>query len=176
MLKLVILRHAMAVAEDGGSDRERRLTEAGKAEALAQGKWLMAQGLMPSRILCSPALRTRQTLENLGQAWGNLPEVELVAELYGFGDGSAYMAAISDKGGDAACLMVLGHNPSVHALALVLSGRTSEPEALEGLRGAYPTCAAAVLAFNLGRWDDIAAASGRLTAFHPPHSDSKSIT
>ena len=162
MLELLIVRHAKAEAHNDGADHERHLTERGKAQALAQGQSLAAEGLIPSHILCSPATRTRETCAKLGEAWGSLPPVDMVASLYAFGDGSPYIEAISEMGKQQACLMVIGHNPSVHSLALRLASPENDRQILAELLQKYPTCTITRLQFAIDNWADLALGSGKI--------------
>ena len=64
MRDLILLRHAHAESAGiGQDDIDRPLSRQGLAEAEAAGKWLKAHNLLPDRILCSNARRTRETLE-----------------------------------------------------------------------------------------------------------------
>ena len=64
MRELILLRHAHAEPPDAGqADLDRPLSPEGLAEAEAAGRWLAEQGLVPDCVLCSPARRTRETLE-----------------------------------------------------------------------------------------------------------------
>ena len=134
MLRLIIMRHAKAVAEGDGPDKERALTERGLKAAFTAGERLAKNHLIPGRILCSPATRTRQTLEQVMAGMGATPPVVLHESLYAFGDGTPYLEAIAEEGREIQTLMIIGHNPSVHSLALRLSGHGSEPDALADLR------------------------------------------
>jgi phosphohistidine phosphatase len=58
---LVILRHAKAANPQGVADPDRPLSQRGHADAAAAGVWLARRGLQPDLVVCSPALRTRQT-------------------------------------------------------------------------------------------------------------------
>ena len=59
--KLLILRHAKAAWPLGVDDHERPLAQRGHNEAPLIGRWMVEQGHIPDFILCSSALRTRQT-------------------------------------------------------------------------------------------------------------------
>ena len=168
MLRLIIMRHAKAVAEGDGPDRERALTERGREAAFAAGQRIAKRNLIPGRILCSPATRTRETLAQMMDGMGVSPPVVLRESLYAFGDGAPYLEAIAEEGREIPCLMIIGHNPSVHSLALRLSSHGSDPQALADLRGKYPTAAMAVLAFDLPDWSAIRVGGGRLEAFVTP--------
>ena len=62
MRELILLRHAHAEpAAAGQADIDRPLSAQGLAEAEAAGRWLAAQGLVPDRVLCSPARRARES-------------------------------------------------------------------------------------------------------------------
>ena len=64
MRELILLRHAHAEPGAAGqADFDRPLSSQGLAEAEAAGRWLADQGLVPDRVLCSPARRARETLE-----------------------------------------------------------------------------------------------------------------
>jgi phosphohistidine phosphatase len=168
MLRLIIMRHAKAVAEGDGPDKERALTERGLKAAFAAGQKLAKNQLIPGQILCSPATRTRQTLAQVMAGMGTTPPVILRESLYAFGDGSPYLEAIAKEGREIGTLMIIGHNPSVHSLALRLSGHGSDPQALSEMRGKYPTAAMAVLAFDLPDWSMIGVGGGRLESFLTP--------
>src|SRR5574344_2180970 len=64
MRELILLRHAHAeAAADGLADMDRPLSAVGQAEAEAAGRWLCDNHLLADRVVCSPARRTRETLE-----------------------------------------------------------------------------------------------------------------
>lgn len=75
-MDLLLWRHAHA--EDGGvagDDLERALTPKGHAQAQRMANWLRPRLPTATRVLCSPALRTRQTAQALGgplQHWDAL--------------------------------------------------------------------------------------------------------
>src|SRR5262249_21561611 len=63
---LYILRHAKAeTGAAGQDDHDRALTERGIEAASAMGHYMLQRGIHPSKILCSTALRARQTLEQI---------------------------------------------------------------------------------------------------------------
>jgi phosphohistidine phosphatase len=63
--QLVLMRHGRATHKTGFEDVERPLTGRGRRDAAAAGSWLRDQGLVPDLVLCSPALRTRRTWDEL---------------------------------------------------------------------------------------------------------------
>lgn len=125
MRTLILLRHAHAEpASAGQSDIDRALSAEGLAEAEAAGRWLAEQRLTPDRVLCSPARRTRETLEAVLQSVGYV-EQRLVDGIYEASPGA--LAALADEHADAERLMLVGHNPGLERLAALLhSGQSGD--------------------------------------------------
>jgi phosphohistidine phosphatase SixA len=135
MRELILLRHAETEELCAGdSDRDRQLTERGRAEAVAAGRWLADHKLNIDRVLCSPARRTQQTAE---LALPNLP-VTLAPEIYDATPGTLF--TLIDQHQDATTLVLVGHNPGIEQLvALLVEGRSEDyrgmpPGALARLR------------------------------------------
>jgi phosphohistidine phosphatase len=121
---LVIMRHGKAVEPDGLADVERALTPRGRADAEAAGRWLRENGYRPQVVLCSSAVRTRQTWlsaerQCLGQDDGEAPIVRYLDQLYGASLGDV-LAVIADVDPDVRTALLVGHNPTVSALTAVL--------------------------------------------------------
>jgi phosphohistidine phosphatase len=129
-------------------------------------KAIDAEGLVPDRILCSPARRTRETLAALLPYLGGEGRVSIDPKLYDSGP-SDYLGAIARSGNDASTLMVIGHNPAIHATAQLLIG-DSEPGLAADLAAKYPTGALAVIDFAQAGWSRLDPHSGFLTAFLKP--------
>lgn len=165
--QLLLLRHAKAVPEEFGMDDfDRPLTERGRNNAEAMGRYIAAQGLAPDLVLYSPARRTVETWEIAAQ---HLPRVKSrpVQDLHDFGTGSALLEVIRAQGGAARRLMLVTHNPATERLALRLSGE-GEKALLRRMAEGYPTCALAVIDFGAGGWEDTAAGKGTLHSFTRP--------
>jgi phosphohistidine phosphatase len=116
-MDLILWRHAEA--EDTEPDIARDLTDRGRRQAQAMAAWL--RGYLPDsgrlRILCSPANRTRQTVDALGLPYAIRDEL---APGRPMGD---LLAATGWPDGDEVVLLV-GHNPSISQLAArLLAGR-----------------------------------------------------
>lgn len=155
----MVLRHSKAATPFGVSDLQRPLNDRGRRDAAAAGVWLKAQGLRPDRVLCSPAVRTRQTLEGLGLDDGT--DVGFERRIY---DGTAddlcdLVALIEDHVGT---LLLIGHNPSVHRLVFDLTGAVSD---------GFPTSALAVIditADHAASWSDVRPGIGGLRTLWTP--------
>ena len=165
---LLLLRHAKSSWSDPAvEDIARPLAPRGERAAAAMGRMMAARDLLPDRVLCSPAIRARQTLDLVTRDWPRPVETEIVPGLYDFGDGEALLAAIRQDGGDARRLLLIGHNPSMEALAhrLVTRGdRTLRARMSEK----FPTCALAEIVLECISWSDLAESAGTLTRFIRP--------
>ncbi|MEX1180625.1 MAG: histidine phosphatase family protein [Cucumibacter sp.] len=167
MLRLLLLRHAKAAdASERSSDIDRPLAPRGEREAARIGEMMAEAGLMPARILCSTALRTRQTLSQmlppLLAAMPDGGDIKLAGELYGAG--RDYLDIVKSSGGGAPSLLLIGHNPATHQTARLLAG-TGSADLLAELAAKFPTAALAVLDFDTVDWTGLAPATGRLTHF-----------
>jgi phosphohistidine phosphatase SixA len=123
--ELILLRHAHAEpASAGQSDLDRPLSPEGLAEAEAAGRWLAEHKLIPDRVLCSPARRTRETLESVLGAVGYVDQ-RLDPGIYEGSSGT--LAELADDHRDADRLLLVGHNPGLeHLAALMHSGQSGD--------------------------------------------------
>jgi phosphohistidine phosphatase len=176
---LVILRHAKAADPEGVADPDRPLSDRGRADAAAAGAWLAQNGLRPDLVLCSPALRTRQTwhavalglvAERTGAEaaeWApgsaepastvTAPEVRYESALYG-ASVRTLLASVRAATPKATMVLLIGHNPGLSALSAALDPDRADAE---GLR----TAGIAVHRFT-GAWTDLATGGAPLTAAH----------
>lgn len=150
---LIVLRHAKAASPPGAADFDRPLADRGLRNATAAGHELRAIGCVPERVVCSPALRTRQTLDRLAL---DVP-VEFADQVYG-NNVQEIFGLLREQADEPASLLLVGHNPSMQLLALELTGTAD--------RG-FPTAAMAVIEWD-GEWSDLWPGAGRLTAFWTP--------
>lgn len=119
MRELILLRHAHAEpAGPGMSDPDRALSMEGLAEAEAAGRWLATRGLVPDRVLVSPARRTRETLERVLAAVG-YADTRTEPRIYEATPGT--LIALADEHRDAGRLLLVGHNPGLEHLAALMS-------------------------------------------------------
>jgi phosphohistidine phosphatase len=162
MRRLILMRHAKSSwAETDQRDIDRPLNGRGERGAAAIGGWLAARGLVPDAALVSTAVRTQQTWERLGPAFGEVP-VTLRADLY-HAEATAMLRALRTAP-DAATVLMLGHQPGIGAFA---AGLLAEPPD-DADFARYPTAATAVIGFDVDRWDAAALGAGRLEAFVTP--------
>lgn len=161
MKRLIILRHAKSSwASPQLSDFERPLNERGERDAPLIGAWLHFNNYLPDFCLCSTARRTRSTRALLG--FENL-ETRMLDGLYHASDVEMQREII--KHGEGNCLLVVGHNPGISALASELLREPSDN--LELYR--FPTASCAVIDLPIFEWYDIDWQTGKLVDFTTPH-------
>jgi len=167
MLTLLLLRHAKSSWDDASlDDFDRPLAARGQAAAPRMGAYMAQQGLAPELILCSPAVRTRQTLELVLPHLAGGPTVVYEDSLY-LAASSVLLARLRKIEGNVRQVMIVGHDPGMHGLALELAG-AGDPEALQALAGKFPTGGLAVIAFRARHWAKVAPGKGRLDLFMTP--------
>lgn len=169
MRRLYLLRHSKTEpGEPGRPDRSRALTERGRDDAGRMGAYLERHALMPARVLLSPARRVQETWQYLTEAVRKAPAAATVDNIY---DASAsdIMAAIADTPADVPSLMIVGHNPTLHevAVALIASG---DIDTREALREGLPTSGLVAIDFAYDEWQKLHPQSGRLERFVTPRS------
>jgi len=121
MRTLLILRHGKAAPEEGSSDAARPLTPRGKRDAELMGQLLRTADLVPDRILASSARRTRDTARQAASAAQFSGSVDELEELY-LAEPEAYITAVRRYAPEAERVLLVGHNPGLEALALILTG------------------------------------------------------
>jgi len=163
MKHLLLLRHAKSSWDDRGlADHERPLAPRGHRAAERMAEHLRSSAPHPDLVLCSSALRTRETLERMSAAFGDA-EVVVDDELYAAGD-DALLERLRRVADRFETVAMIGHNPGIHDLAVALAGSGDERDRM-GAK--FPTGALAVLEFD-GPWRDLAPGDARLAAFAAP--------
>lgn len=169
MLRLILVRHAKSAWDEPGlADFERPLAPRGRRAAAWIGDTLTMTGWWTGRILCSPARRTRETLDlALSNAPANMrrPEIIFSEELYALRD-SDYVALIAAQGSEADTLMLVGHNSAMAETAVALTG-TGEAGGPQDL-WAFPTGAIARVDLDVPHWGAVRPGAGRLVGFRRP--------
>lgn len=163
MLRLAILRHAEAVPLTDESDAERELTPSGRDMAERMGRYFHDTGLKPNLALVSPAKRAKETFEGLERGAGETYAVDYLPDLYS-ADLRTLEDVIAEAPPGAKFLLLIGHNPGLAELALVLAGRGNKAE-LARMRGYFPAPALAVIDFDVESWRKARRGDGQLEHF-----------
>jgi phosphohistidine phosphatase len=152
--RIIVLRHAKADWPNQVADHERPLADRGRHQAPEAGRWLTDSGINPDYVLCSTALRTRETWKLAAHELPKRPR-EIIAVLQETPD-------------EFADLILVGHNPGVLGLTQVLAGDEGDVDALNRLRlSSFPTAAIAVLSFA-GPWKSVEPGVAKLDSYHTP--------
>jgi phosphohistidine phosphatase len=166
--RLVLLRHAKSAWPDV-ADHERPLAGRGRRAAPAAGRWLRESGYVPDRVVCSTALRARETWQLAEAELGAHPRTTFEQRVYGASAAELLELARQTPSG-VRTLVIVGHEPSMSALTLELARArpgSDGDEALERVRAKFPTAAIAVLAFT-GSWPELAPGRAQLAGFVVP--------
>jgi len=166
MRRLYLIRHAKAEPGVGQDDYERALTSRGRADACRIVSALVASEPAPAVPIHSGALRTKQTAEIFAAHWPRRVELQEEIGLYDATKDMLFAraCALSDS---VDCVGLVGHNPGIGELAARLAGTGAHPE-LRRLAYKFPTCAVAVIDFDVAAWDDIDPGRGLLARFLTP--------
>jgi phosphohistidine phosphatase len=163
---LILFRHAKAEQAPGRPDSERELTGRGLRDAEAAGAWLHEHELGPELVLCSTARRTRQTWDAAARGGACGEAVEYVDEVY-TGGAESVLDVVREQAQaqQAQVVLVVGHNPTMAALASGLTEGSGSTAAHECLAQGFPTSSLAVLRYD-GRWDRLGTGTARLERCH----------
>lgn len=165
MKTIALLRHAKSSWDDPGlDDFDRPLNARGQAAAQRMGREIRALALEFDLALVSPARRAAETFELVGREldveWRFEPRLYLAspAEMLGM---------VSEVADAVTRLLLVGHNPGTHELALRLIEGDPSPAA-RLLDAKFPTGALAEIALPVERWEDAGDSRGSLTRFVRP--------
>jgi phosphohistidine phosphatase len=162
MKRLILTRHAKSSWDDPMSpDHDRPLNERGKAAARDLGLWLASRDYVPGEVLCSDALRTRETFLGIAPALPGAPVLELKPALYHAGP-DVMMAVLRHASADT--VMMIGHNPGIAEFAARLVAHP--PVNADFAR--YPTGATLVVDFDIADWGQVAFGAGVTIDFIVP--------
>ena len=162
--ELLLLRHGKSDWSTGSDDFRRPLKGRGKRDAEHMGAWLRQQGLVPDRVVSSPAKRTlvtaRKCLKSMG---GNAKKIHRDARIYEAGL-APLLDVLAACPGDARRVLLVGHNPGLEDLLIHLAdGDLELPEDGKLL----PTATLARLRMP-AEWEQLKAGAGRLISIIRP--------
>jgi phosphohistidine phosphatase len=167
MRRVSLYRHAKSSWDDPTlEDFDRGLSKRGQNSAPAMGEFIRAEGLTPNFVLCSPAQRTRETfLLTFGEG-DDAPELRFDERLY-HASSATMLDLLRHLPPEIAHVMILGHNPGLHALALDLFSH-GDSDAVGAICRKFPTCGLAVIDIELADWRALGVGEGYLSLFMTP--------
>lgn len=146
MSRLFLLRHAKAQwAEPGQRDFDRALAASGVEDAKLIAAAMVDQNLLPGKIICSSAVRARQTLEALNSVHDLSGITSFQSDLYAT-DAPGYLD-VAAKSGFEGDLMLIGHNPMLEDVAMALA-QSGDDALVSDLHMGFRTAALAVIALD----------------------------
>ena len=179
---LWLLRHAKTVTDPppGGTDFDRVLAPRGRRDATALGRLfagkadeaLGALGLprsvpLPSVAFVSPAARTAATADLVLANMTQPPESRLERWLYHAGPDDV-IAGLRELEDEVPAAMVVGHNPTAHALSVGLIAASDKKGAALAAKAGFPTTALGVYRFKVAHWRDVDTHGAKLVALLVP--------
>ena len=171
MHQLLLLRHAKSSWDDAKlADRDRPLNKRGRRAAGTIRQAMLDLGLTPDVVLVSPSRRTQETLAAL-EPWDDTPLVEHVETLY-LASAAQLLAVLRGVNETVRSVMLIGHNPGMHELAMLLGGTSAANEVSSRLSAGFPT--AALAEFSVAtQWQRLDAAGTRLVRFLTPRDQAE---
>lgn len=167
MLSLSLFRHAKSSWDDPGlKDFDRPLAPRGETAAPHMGAFMAEHDIQPQLILCSPAARTRQTLDLVLPHLQGDPTVVYEEGFY-LAPASQLLARVRKVEARVRHVMIVGHDPGMHALAVELAG-SGAPKLTQALAAKFPTAGLAVLDFDVDDWSGVGPGLGQLRIFMTP--------
>ena len=162
----MLLRHAKSDWPDGVDDHDRPLAKRGRKACALMGRYMADEGLVPDLAVVSTARRARETWRLASPAFARDIVQHDEPRLYEASAG-AILDVIGETEPGIGALLLVGHNPGLHDLALQLIGKASRSD-LKRLRQKYPTAGLVVIDLRIGLWSEISAGLGSLERFKTP--------
>ncbi len=167
MRRLMLLRHAKSDrSKPGERDRDRTVAPRGRAAAPRIGAYMAGHGLRPDLVICSTAVRTRETWDLVAPAFTKAPRVVYDERIYQ-NNPEVLLDVVKETKPGVHVLLLVGHNPSFQALAEFLTA-SGHGDARQRLREKFPTAGLAVIDFPVDAWDRVHPHSGRLDRLITP--------
>jgi phosphohistidine phosphatase len=120
MHQLHLLRHAKSSWDDDADDHQRPLNRRGREGARLIGESLPQAAGELDLVLCSTALRARETAELALEQFRPAPKICYEDELY-LATAGALLDRLQQLDEAYGSVMVVGHNPGLHELATALA-------------------------------------------------------
>ena len=169
MVRLLLLRHAKTErAGPGERDRDRVLTKRGRADASIMGDYMAKHGLTPDLAIVSPAKRTQETWTLLSAAFaGKKHPATDDDRIYDASADTVFAVIAAPR--PARSLLIVGHNPSLHDLAVRLTA-SGDVDARERMTEKLPTSGLVVIDLPFDDWSKLHFKAGRLDRLVSPRT------
>jgi phosphohistidine phosphatase len=167
MKTLTLLRHAKSTWDDPvARDFDRPLNRRGRRAAQTVGREMRAQGIAFDRVIASPAVRVMETLEGIADGYGNGLDPCFDKRVY-LASPATLLEVVHEVADDASALLLVGHNPGLESLALLLT-REDGGALRAQIAVKYPTATLAQISLPVEHWRDVAEGTGTIARFIRP--------
>ena len=167
MLRLYVLRHAKSARPEGVTDHERPLAARGREAAPVMGAFMRLERYVPDKVLVSTAVRTQETYQLLNATLKG-PAPILTKAIYE-ADWRDLLGLCHNMETECRALMLVGHNPGLADFsAHLVDASKSNEDAMDSMRGKYPTTCLAIFDFDIASWSEMEPRKGILRQFVTP--------
>lgn len=165
---LILVRHAKSDwNQPAAGDHERTLSQRGRKALPPMNQHLTVSSLRPDLVWCSSAQRTIETLAGLRSALPEQVDIEIDRDVYDAHE-STIVSRLHELGDAIDCAMVVGHNPTMQHVALLLAdAQTSDVDAYVQVQAKVPTGAIMTMSFDR-TWGELEPSSARLDSLFTP--------
>lgn len=168
MKTLTVLRHAKSSWDDAvARDFDRPLNARGQKAAVTVGRHMRSEGLSFDHVVASPAVRITETVEQVETGYGSALAPAWDRRIY-LASASTLMDVIHELPAGAESALLIGHNPGLEDLILMLVPDRSSDALRGSVEEKFPTAALAVITFETDDWGAIRSNSGTLVRFVRP--------
>jgi len=162
--RLYLLRHAKSSWKHPElADHDRPLAGRGRSAAVAMADYMAEQKIVPELVLCSTAVRTRETYERIEAGLARAP-VRYERRLYG-ASADDLLECLRGVPDEVRSVLMIGHNPAIEEFAIQLARPSPERDDLEAK---FPTAALATLELAGSCWRDLQPGRATLIAYVRP--------
>lgn len=165
--RVLALRHAKSSWDDPRrADYDRPLAPRGRRAAALIGIYMAEESLVPDLVLCSGAVRARETWACAARCIGQSPKAHYEKELY-MAPAAHIFRRIATMPDAVTTVLVVGHETSIDVFATRLVG-TGDEAVRRRMAAKFPTAALAVIALDIAHWAELAERQGTLARFVTP--------
>jgi len=167
MLILHLLRHAKSSWDEPAvDDFDRPLAKRGTKAGRLVATYLAEHEIRPDLVLCSTARRTRETLGLVAPAFGRDTRTQIDDAFY-LASAEQLLRSLRAVAPGPRHVLVIGHNPGLHELALDLAPDDDDPQR-QAMAAKFPTAALAGFEIKAAHWAALRPGENRLLRFVTP--------
>lgn len=165
MKRIYVLRHSKAGHTNKKllDDHERPLTEKGVEVCGVVTDFLRQQQPLPQRVLCSTAVRAKQTAQYVLEGLDQIVPIDYIPSLY-LAEPSHIIQLIHGLDDKVESVMIVGHNPGLQQFSILLPG-SGDKKKFRSMRSNFPPPSMAVFDVDQKSWQDVGEQSAELVDF-----------